>query len=317
MTQHWRELDGLRGVLAMYVVLLHFGISSFAHRLLNWPMMPLGLAVDVFFILSGFVLTHSIRSGFHFPDFVLKRLLRLLPVYYVVTLPTLWIAPSLPGNLWLEAFVAGPFVGRDPVVYPAWSICFELYLPLAAALVPLRIPPRWSGLALGLSVLSLGICGYLVANGASLYALRAVLGLSAGHLLYKLQPQVKLDFGLAGLLVLSAIPLSGFFTPLAAAVAPLACIAIVAGTKRSWLFSLPIVQWFGSISYPVYMVHIPVLYGMLYFAGEAINQNAQAKLAGILLSIVCAYFISRLVERPAMQLSQRLLAKWSRAVGST
>jgi len=63
MKQHWHNLDGLRGVLALLVTLLHFGASSFLKRRLGIPPLPLGLAVDVFFLLSGYVLTHSLRTG--------------------------------------------------------------------------------------------------------------------------------------------------------------------------------------------------------------------------------------------------------------
>jgi peptidoglycan/LPS O-acetylase OafA/YrhL len=113
MGKHWNDLDGLRGVLALAVVFLHFGLSSFLERTLGFPSLRLELVVDVFFILSGFVLTHSLRKGYVFLDFAIKRTMRLLPVYYVTTLVALLFVVEMPEYVWLELIIAGP-LGSKP-----------------------------------------------------------------------------------------------------------------------------------------------------------------------------------------------------------
>ena len=84
--RHRPDLDGIRGVLACNVMLLHFGINRFAARVTGgaWPGFVFDLCVDVFFLLSGFVLTSSYlaASDRGFPRFAIKRFFRLVPVFY-------------------------------------------------------------------------------------------------------------------------------------------------------------------------------------------------------------------------------------------
>jgi peptidoglycan/LPS O-acetylase OafA/YrhL len=65
-------LDGLRGIVALAVVIYHYGDH------LGLPWLPHAwVAVDTFFILSGFVLAHSytrrVHAGMGFVDFARKR----------------------------------------------------------------------------------------------------------------------------------------------------------------------------------------------------------------------------------------------------
>jgi peptidoglycan/LPS O-acetylase OafA/YrhL len=71
---HWPALDGVRGVAILAVIAIHVGV------------LPGGyLGVDVFFVLSGFLITSLLigewdkRDGVSFRNFYLRRALRLLP----------------------------------------------------------------------------------------------------------------------------------------------------------------------------------------------------------------------------------------------
>src|SRR5260370_32698769 len=71
---HWPALDGLRAVAILAVIAIHVGV------------LPGGyLGVDVFFVLSGFLITSLLigewdkRAGVSFRNFYLRRALRLLP----------------------------------------------------------------------------------------------------------------------------------------------------------------------------------------------------------------------------------------------
>ncbi len=83
MSMRDRELDGLRGFAAIGVVIFHarYG-AAFAWM---WTL------VDLFFVLSGFVITRIIldglsTGGFSFRNFMIRRVLRIWPVYYSVLL---------------------------------------------------------------------------------------------------------------------------------------------------------------------------------------------------------------------------------------
>src|ERR1043165_8588900 len=82
-SKRFHSLDGLRGVCALSVVLFH------AADLFHYgPLMPHGfLAVDMFFILSGFVIAFryedALNRGLHLRAFLEARGRRLLPVYWL------------------------------------------------------------------------------------------------------------------------------------------------------------------------------------------------------------------------------------------
>ena len=84
MSAHrFSSLDGLRGICALTVVLFH--CNNFFHK---GPVFQHGfLAVDVFFILSGFVIAltyeNELKSGLAVRLFLIRRAQRLLPTYWV------------------------------------------------------------------------------------------------------------------------------------------------------------------------------------------------------------------------------------------
>ncbi len=143
---HFLLLDGLRGFAAFCVMLIHFG----SWLAVPWIARNSYLAVDLFFCLSGYVLSHAYMgqarsmSGF---DFLRLRLLRLLPLTmlalaisasYLVARGMLEKAPvpyaelanalmlssfSLP-NFSAPAAIGGP--GFFPLNAPQYTILLEL-----------------------------------------------------------------------------------------------------------------------------------------------------------------------------------------------
>jgi peptidoglycan/LPS O-acetylase OafA/YrhL len=90
-------LDYLRGVAALAIVLLHFRYG------LGVKLLPYGyLAVDFFFVLSGFVLAHAyeerLLAGMTPADFMRARLIRLYPLYAIGTVIII-AAVTLSGEL--------------------------------------------------------------------------------------------------------------------------------------------------------------------------------------------------------------------------
>lgn len=305
---HFSDLDGLRGLLALAVVLLHIGFNSFTTRVLGWKGFQFELSVDVFFLLSGFVLTYSARKGVDARLFAVRRFLRLAPVFYASTLILLAITGEVASPL--ELVMAVPFTGRDPANFPAWSICWELYLPIFAVLL-WRIgyrTPEWAVRPLLLTaLLALGYFDMEMAAGEPNYLLRAMLGLVAGHLLYHadISLPVRLEIPFLAVVAIMALavywPVAGVLLPFAAA----ACIA--SGRNGGSLFATRPMQILGVLSYTLYLAHIPVLRGVQALMGEAANSNPLAKLFVLLGSFVLAWLLTIIVERPAMRLSAGLV----------
>jgi peptidoglycan/LPS O-acetylase OafA/YrhL len=103
--QRLARLDGLRGVLAVYVMLGHALPFTDLPRWLTGPLHHGGAAVDVFFCLSGMVVINSLeRLGYRPVPFFLARARRLLPVYWVT------LALAVGVLLWGTPFGAMPWV---------------------------------------------------------------------------------------------------------------------------------------------------------------------------------------------------------------
>ncbi|WP_174298550.1 acyltransferase family protein [Sphingomonas bacterium] len=120
------NLQGLRALAAIGVVVFHVG-------LLPGTALPcrVGAAgVDLFFVLSGFIIAHSASRSAH--DFLKHRLIRVLPAYWIATLiaglftlramdvpgATAWIGQSL-------LYLPGPG-GRPVLIFVAWTLVYEL-----------------------------------------------------------------------------------------------------------------------------------------------------------------------------------------------
>ncbi|WP_170976396.1 acyltransferase [Rhizobium sp. FKL33] len=162
--QRYHVLDGLRGVAAIAVMCGHFLSAEF--RLLGHPIVPFtqsSLAVDLFFVLSGFVLCHAyagrIADGMSLRWLMTKRFVRLYPLFITglllgaLTLALLITAglttmnperamASVAVNLFFLPFLSHDVI-RDlaahgslvasifPANPPAWSLFFEMLASLA------------------------------------------------------------------------------------------------------------------------------------------------------------------------------------------
>jgi len=91
--QYYPALDGLRGIAIIMVVVFHnFGFINYFF--FGW------LGVDLFFVLSGLLITEILintvdRPGF-LRNFYLRRILRIFPLYYLLLIVCLVILPLLP-----------------------------------------------------------------------------------------------------------------------------------------------------------------------------------------------------------------------------
>ncbi len=153
-TRHYAVLDGMRGLAALAVVISHAG-SFFG----SYQPRSAYLAVDVFFLLSGFVIAHAYGrkmadTSLSLRSFMLARILRLYPLYAAGTALTLlaaltailitkdaatWEMGDL-GASGLLAFLMLPShsVGIPdaffPLNFPAWSLFYEMLVNIGYAI---------------------------------------------------------------------------------------------------------------------------------------------------------------------------------------
>jgi peptidoglycan/LPS O-acetylase OafA/YrhL len=153
-------LDGMRGVAALAVLCFHAGGGLEQHAY---------SAVDFFFMLSGFVLVHAygakLKDAKDGARFMVLRLVRLYPLYFVGGLLGLLVAWFLPAEpfrgwndaVWMSAILHGiamlPMPGVEPGIFPlnqpAWSLFMEMAVNIVFALGLWR--PRYALIAAALS----------------------------------------------------------------------------------------------------------------------------------------------------------------------
>ncbi|MDG4894303.1 acyltransferase [Mesorhizobium sp. WSM4976] len=191
------NLDAIRGVAAVSVMLYHF--SPF---LADGKVLPSSyLAVDLFFLLSGFVIAHAydrkIESGMGFGSFVAIRLIRLYPLYLAGTLlgfsyllvknrlmpaeymPLSEIGLQLTTGMFFIPLVSDAYHTIFPLNPASWSLFFELVVNIAYVAVFVLLSGR---VLTGIVAVSL--------------ALLVVASILAG----------TLDFGMTGNTILNGLP---------------------------------------------------------------------------------------------------------------
>lgn len=165
------ELDGLRGLAILMVILCHY-VGNADHTVLGfWPHRALTTftagwsGVDLFFVLSGFliggILLDARHSPHYFRAFYLRRVFRILPLYYGWTLLfgvfaalALWLAPGrtpLTSHDLLEVplhllFLQNIWIGMQPWPWiwfaVTWSLAVEeqfyLIAPILIRFISLR-----------------------------------------------------------------------------------------------------------------------------------------------------------------------------------
>ena len=162
-TPRFLFIDGMRGVASMMVVFYHLyeniepSIESWAPAWIGTVLSHGNLGVEIFFVLSGFVIAHSVRNGLHtfgyLGRFALRRSIRLDPALWLtialeigVILATLRFfpsyAPEIPtaGQVAANVFYLQRFLGLPDVVPVFWTLTYEVqfYVALVGSLVVWR-----------------------------------------------------------------------------------------------------------------------------------------------------------------------------------
>jgi peptidoglycan/LPS O-acetylase OafA/YrhL len=117
-------LDGLRGIAILLVMLHHYTVfpeATSIDRLISSVVVLSWTGVDLFFVLSGFLITGILLdtkgSPRYFRSFYARRTLRIFPLYYLVLFLALVVLPQFPA---LHTLLATPVEGTPPE-WPYWT----------------------------------------------------------------------------------------------------------------------------------------------------------------------------------------------------
>ncbi len=293
--RRYEELEGIRGIAALLVIFYHVPYwHPLIHRL---PIVENGrLMVQLFFVLSGFVISNAYRQRLKTPrallDFQILRFGRLYPVHLLYL--AFFVAVEF-GKVFMEARYGitsnnteafrqnswtavveqlllvqpiGPTGNALSFNSPAWSIGVEFYTYLLFGFVVLWIPRLFLPIAAVLSFVSIYLLGWVDVGDWNL-VLRGLSGFFLGCLVQELATRGN-AFGTRYLLAVGVIAMAVFlWTPQTVA-------------SECWIFALSAMiihacavgpenairrvlrssffAWLGRISYSVYMSHLAMIW---------------------------------------------------------
>lgn len=169
-----KPLTGLRGIAALWVALYHIHWVAVSQGVAPVALRHGYLAVDIFFVLSGYVMTmtYADRAAHWSParylDFLVRRLGRVWPLYALVTvalaaamaLRLLQNSPPGPASILVNLSLTQSWWGVHSIDEPSWSVSAEmlayLVFPPLALLLSNRRPIAYLGV---IALMIAGIAG--------------------------------------------------------------------------------------------------------------------------------------------------------------
>lgn len=321
------DIQALRGVAVLLVVLYHSGLKVFDSGYLG---------VDLFFVISGFLITGIITRAivaerFSFADFYARRARRLLPAAYVVLVATtigaiiflttsqyrqfftnLIGAVTFSANftLWSQTGYFNPNSAYGPLLH-TWSLAVEeqyyLLIPILLTLLPRR---TWLPLVSLATVISLVVCFYLAGVKPSVaffwLPTRAwELGIgSIAALIAEFSRVRRITATLLwpAIVVIAAVPVWVLPGPTPGLGSLLVCLAtaiiILARDPRAdRSIGLQILAKVGDISYSLYLVHWPI-FALTRASRLTVELPTSVSVMLIAASLAAAYLLYEFVEQP-------------------
>jgi peptidoglycan/LPS O-acetylase OafA/YrhL len=356
VTSRFQFVDALRGLAALAVAAFHISrygpLAHAAEEVIPDCVQLLlkhgWIGVQIFFVISGFVIAYSLRRAVVTPrfagQFALRRSLRLDPSYWTTIVLVLVLSTLLPASFAepasADALSGGQLIahlgylqnvlGYENLSVGFWTLCIEVQFYLMFVVL-LGVAQRWAGCGPGadrvcyrrllallgpVAVASLFYFGRQSASDAWLVHFFSMffLGMLA---CWALEAKIsRLWFGLFAALMAASLAIHWSLDITVALVTGLSIYLVGrAGHLRDWLSWRPL-QYLGRISYSLYLIHYPVSCLVtalgLELTGDAPLPAAAWLAVSLTASIGAAHVLYSLVERPSLELSRRISApEWS------
>ena len=335
---YYGNLEALRGIAALLVVLHHLALRPGTIIAGNQWLAQGWLFVDSFFVLSGFVIAsahaRSVADGPTAGGFLIRRFFRLYPLHAATMLAALLLdiadsTAALPGYGWMIGLnltlVHGwGFVTGSALNAPSWSISVEwaaYCLFAAVCLGTASVRHRLAAMAV-VGAVSAGLiivyCDGALDDGLAFRLPRCLMSFSLGVLIWgwlrdrpPLAPRTAALGQLGAGAVILSLPVVVAAVPAAAMAMPLASAAMVAfmardpGSVARRLLGRPVPQWLGRHSYSLYLVHMPLFEASLRLGGRWLAPDLWLILVLVMLVGVSA-LTYRWIEAPFRDLGRRL-----------
>lgn len=314
------SLDALRGIAALAVVLYHYtfrydAIYGHEFSLEHLFIFKYGyLGVQLFFMISGFVIYLSLENTSNIKKFAFNRFARLYPAYWFAVIFTFIVvlALGLPGrdvsflHMLVNLSMLNGFVGIPSVDGVYWTLRVELSFYFVIATLYFLLP-RKQVLIGFLSLLILAFFVkylYLLGNvHISIKILNLILSLDflhffgAGIGFYLLSK--KNDYLLASLLIATSILYNLAFGKGAELIITLSFypLFLLLSAGKAKFLSTRLLTYLGAISYSLYLVHQNIGYMIFNYSYKYNIHPVIAFFIALSVSILIAHFSTRYIEQ--------------------
>lgn len=332
----------LRGIAALMVA-WHHGINQIAGLEGHFPLRFGTSGVDLFFVISGFIMVMTTDGKRVTPRaFIARRLIRVVPLYWVLTLAlvaVILVAPSIfrttvltPASL-VQSLLFIPHLSPShagmiwPVLVPGWTLNFEMFF-YAVFAASLAFRYRLAALVSSLAVLV--VAGYVFGPFANPIArtytdpilLEFVAGAVIGHLWIAGRLNLPIPVSLIGaligtvLLVLrDAPPLANFTQLLGAVLVVIGCLNI---SRLNW--QNDVLRALGDASYSIYLTHIFTLgawrwaWAKAHLDASSLPMATLFMVGALVLCAIVGWFTFLWLETPLLN---RMNARLRKRLAST
>lgn len=339
MKDQLQSIQILRAVAALAVLAFHFAQSLAT----DFHLIPLNAftmgsdGVDVFFVISGFIMAYTTdglgqRSA---TQFAWKRIVRILPLYWLLTLAVFALGVAAPMLLnsgaastdeLAKSLAFIPYERADgrvaPVLFLGWTLNYEMFFYAVFAGI-LLVAPRWRLQLLAIAMGALAAAGYLIPDQlgffGTFYTNGIILEFVWGALLFaawKRWPDVFRVISPVWLVGAGLLLVQNFVdVPLPREVEKgLPALIIVAGVLGLTVADNPVTRLFGRIgdaSYSLYLGH-PYAIGVcsklaLALLGSTMLGALFTGVASLVLATLAALLGYYLFEKPTNSYLRALL----------
>jgi exopolysaccharide production protein ExoZ len=315
----------LRGIAASMVVFVHLDVQlkRLGYGTLDAPWLASG--VDIFFVISGFIMWVSVarRPATSAGEFMRNRLIRIVPIYWLVSAGVLAMTIVAPEFLHSTVFSAPhalasflflparhPVTGEFwPLLVPGWTLNYEMlfYLLFAGAIAGADGVPRRRLAIIAVLIASVILLGTALENRVDVmhfYANPILLEFLAGILIGIVYLERRVRHSWAWFVPLGAgfvlLWLSQRVELFAPATNLVAASMIVAGALFAPAFSNRALTALGDASYSLYLTHVVTLaaIGQMWVGGPQRLGAPLFVISAITSCVLAALLCYRFLERP-------------------
>ncbi|HCS64591.1 MAG TPA: hypothetical protein DIW64_11230 [Cellvibrio sp.] len=324
-----RDVDILRGLAVILVVLYHLDIKFFQSGFIG---------VDIFFVLSGYLIGSIYARHQNSLDFYEKRFRRILPamlatlIVFLVASPFLFlpfevrkVTDSIVGSL---LFVPNLVFWRDndyfsnlsfsPLLH-YWSLGVELQYYVIFPLL-FFMGKKFKAFFPVLAIISLGFCIFLTdlsSKSAFFFLPTRLWEFFLGYFAYQIRDvsfiskfkrtKASSYFSILILLLLiiiTTLPIPSDKFPGVYAIAPVVMcfiyIAVGIESERFLNFSLvKVIRWFAKVSFSIYLIHYPVIFIFKYSPFSETNELTMIEsIVAVIITLILAIVSYRYIESP-------------------